>query len=233
MIARLPGPVCQFLKHLPIDVGTLARFCSPQPGHVEPPVTPVKSGRALSGEYWVDWANSFAQNSDDLDDLAEPFQSNVKAFISALEEAGAEVEVAATRRDAKRAYLFHWSWLIGLGKARPKVATHMAGVDIEWDHGKLARSRAGAKEMIEGFRLAVPPKSKVAPALASNHIAGKALDMHITWEGDLTVKKRNGETATVTFMKDPNANKKLHEVGASYGVIKHVNDAPHWSVNGR
>ena len=34
-------------------------------------------------------------------------------------------------------------------------------------------------------------------------------------------------------MENPNLNKNLIAVGASYGVIKHKNDAPHWSANGR
>ena len=61
----------------------------------------------------------------------------------------------STRRDAERAYLFHWSWLIALGKSKPSDASSMGGVEIEWDHGVLARSKAG-KEMVDGFGLAVP-----------------------------------------------------------------------------
>ena len=65
--------------------------------------------KTKSGKYWVTWANAHAKNSDSVDDLVDPFQKNVKAFIAALEAAGATVDVKATRRDAKRAYLFHWS----------------------------------------------------------------------------------------------------------------------------
>ena len=56
----------------------------------------------------------------------------------------------------------------------------MGGVDIEWDHGDLAQSQAGAQEMVDGFGLAVPPDSTVAPALMSHHIAGKAIDMKLS-----------------------------------------------------
>lgn len=188
--------------------------------------------KTKSGTYWVTWANAHAKNSDSVDDLADPFKDKVKEFIKALEDAGATVSVTSTRRDAKRAYLFHWSWLIGLGKSKASAATAKAGVEIEWDHGDDAQSKAGAKEMIRGFGLAVPPKSKVAPALSSNHISGKAIDMDITWEGDLKVKKKDGKTVTVPFISDPNVNTKLHAVGASYGVKKHKTDAPHWSVDG-
>jgi hypothetical protein len=188
--------------------------------------------KTKSGKYWVTWANSHAKNSDDVEKLTEPFKSKAKEFIDALEDAGAGVDVSATRRDAKRAYLFHWSWLIALGKAKPSEATALAGVDIEWDHGDLAKSKAGAQEMVHGFKLAVPPKSKKAPALHSNHIAGKAIDMDITWTGHLKVKKKDGTEVSVPFVADANQNSKLHEVGASYGVYKLKDDAPHWSING-
>jgi hypothetical protein len=185
-----------------------------------------------SGKWWKSWADTNAKNSDDIADLAEPFKSHVKEFIQALEDAGAEVTVEATRRDKKRAYLFHWSWLIALGKVKPSHAAAMAGVDIEWDHGDLAQSKAGAKEMVAAFKLAVPPKSNVAPALNSNHIAGNAIDMDIAWTGILHVKKKNGTVVDVPFMADPNHNRKLHAVGASYLVRKHTRDAPHWSRDG-
>jgi len=188
--------------------------------------------KTKSGKYWVTWANTNAQNSDDVDDLTEPFKSKVKDFIEALEDAGADVEVAATLRPPKRAYLFHWSWLIALGKAKPSHATAMAGVEIEWDHGNLAQSKAGAHEMVTGFGLAVPPKSNVAPALHSNHIAGKAIDMNITWTGHLMVKKKDGKEVSIPFIANANHNTRLHEVGASYGVHKLKTDAPHWSADG-
>jgi hypothetical protein len=188
--------------------------------------------KTKSGKYWVDWANTHAKNSESVDDLAEPFRTNAKGFIKALVDAGAKVKVTATKRDVKRAYLFHWSWLTALEKSKPSAATTMAGVDIEWDHGDDNKSKAGAQEMVDGFGLAVPPKSNVAPALASNHIAGKAIDMDITWTGDLEVNKKDGTIVSVPFMTNPNLNTKLHTVGESYGVKKLKTDAPHWSSDG-
>ena len=189
--------------------------------------------KTKSGNYWVTWANSNAKNSDRMEDLAEPFRTNAKAFKKALEDAGATVTVKSTKRDAKRAYLFHWSWKIYLGKAKPSEATAMTGVEIEWDHGNEAASKAGAKAMVDGFGLAVPPASTVAPSLASNHISGKAIDMKITWTGELKVKKKDGTVVSVMFIADPNTNTKLHQVGESYGLKKHTGDAPHWSVDGK
>ena len=150
-----------------------------------------------------------------------------------LKDAGATVAISATRRSDKRAYLFHWCWRIGLRKAKPSEATAMPGVPIEWNHGDRQKSIEGAKEMIGGFGLAVPPHSTVAPSLASNHIAGKAIDMDITWTGTLKVKKKDGTVVEVPYVSDPNANVKLHQVGESYGVKKLTSDKPHWSYNGR
>jgi hypothetical protein len=188
--------------------------------------------KTLSGKYWVNWANAHAKNSEDVDALADPFKTNAKAFMKALEDAGATIKVTATRRDAKRAYLFHWAWLIALDKAEPSKAGPMDGVDIEWDHGDAGKSKDGAQEMVDGFGLAVPPKSDKTPALHSNHIAGKAIDIDITWKGDLKVKKKDGSIAIVPFMSNANLNTKLHAVGESYSVKKLKNDAPHWSSDG-
>jgi hypothetical protein len=188
--------------------------------------------KTKSGKYWVTWANTHATNSDKISDLNPIFKAKVEEFIKALQDAGARVTVTSTRRSPKRAYLFHWSWKIYLGQCRPKDATPMAGVDIEWDHGDLTKSKAGAGEMVTGFGLAVPPKSNVPPSLQSNHISGMAIDMDIEWTGKIKFKKKDGKEVEVTYMPHVNANTALHQVGASYGVKKHTRDAPHWSYNG-
>lgn len=186
-----------------------------------------------SGKYWVTWANSNALNSSSVSDLDLTFRTKVKAFIKALKDAGATVKVSATKRSDKRAYLFHWSWKISQGKCKPADAKSMNGVDIQWDHGDLAKSKAGALEMVKGFGLAVPPRSLFAPSLSSNHIDGKAIDMTISWKDDLKVKNKDGTETTVTYMQSVNKNTALHKVGESYGVKKLKSDAPHWSYNGR
>ena len=101
--------------------------------------------KTKSGTFWVTWANVNAKNSTSVEDLVEPFKANAKAFIKALRDAGAIVSVSTTRRSARRAYLFHWCWKIGLGKAKASDATAMAGVDIEWDHGDAAKEQARRK----------------------------------------------------------------------------------------
>jgi hypothetical protein len=185
-----------------------------------------------SGSFWVTWANANAQNSSKIGDLVEPFQSNATAFIAALGAAGARVDVTATKRSARRAYLFHWSWMIALGKCQASEATSMPGVDILWDHGEAVASKQGAQEMVTGFGLAVPPRSINPPALTSNHITGLAIDMEITWTGTISVKDKTAKDVAITFIPDVNANANLHAVGASYGVRKLVTDAPHWSHDG-
>ncbi len=185
-----------------------------------------------SGTYWVTWANAHARNSSSLDDLDSDFKEKTKAFIKALEDAGATVDVTATKRHENRAYLFHWCWKIALGKVKASEPPAKAGVDIQWDHGDDAKSKDGAQAMVTGFGLAVPPASDDAPALTSNHISGKAVDMDIEWTGKIKVKKKDGKEVEVEYKSDVNSNAVLHEIGESYGVKKLKSDAPHWSYNG-
>lgn len=186
-----------------------------------------------SGLHWVSWANAHAANSKSINDLEPGFRSSVTDFVKALTNAGATVAVSATRRNEKRAYLFHWSWKISQGKSKPTDANKMVGVDIEWDHGDLAKSKTAALQMAQGFGLAVPPRSIFPPSLTSNHIAGKAIDMTITWNGAIKVKTKDGTDLSITYSSNANANSTLHLVGESYGVKKLKSDAPHWSYNGR
>ncbi|WP_188151892.1 hypothetical protein [Teredinibacter waterburyi] len=186
-----------------------------------------------SGKYWVTWANTHAKNSNKIDDLDPVFKASIKAFIKALNDAGATVDVSTTKRSDKRAYLFHWSWKISQSKCNPSDANKMVGVDIKWDYGDLAKSKAGALEMVIGFGLAVPPRSINPPSLSSNHIAGKAIDMTIRWAGVIKIKKKDGSEIPVAYTQNVNANSALHSIGKYYGVKKLKTDAPHWSYNGR
>lgn len=188
-----------------------------------------------SGMFWVSWANENAIASKSVDDLAEPFRTSAKAFITALRDAGARVDVMNTLRSPKRAYLFHWCWRISQahGTVQQADADPMAGVDILWNHGSDIASKAGAAEMVAGFGLAVPPQSTNPPSKATNHTKGMAIDMTITWAGTINIKKADNTVVAVPFQTNVNANSGLHAIGASYGVHKLVTDAPHWSHNGR
>jgi hypothetical protein len=185
-----------------------------------------------SGTFWVTWADTHAKNSDNVEDLVEPFRSNAKSFIKALKDAAAAVIVSTTRRSDKRAYLFHWSWKISQGKCKASDPPKLEDVDIQWDHGTEADSTRGALEMVNGFGLAVPPQSVNPPSLTSHHITGNAIDMTIKWTGTMNVKKKAGTTVAVPFMSNVNVNSALHSVGDSYGVKKLRTDAPHWSIDG-
>lgn len=188
-----------------------------------------------SGMFWVSWANVNAIASKSVDDLAEPFRSKAKAFITALRDAGATVDVMNTLRSPKRAYLFHWCWRISQahGTAQQADADPMPGVDILWNHGSEIATRAGAAEMVAGFGLAVPPQSTNPPSKSTNHTKGAAIDMTIRWAGTIRVKKADNTVVAIPFQANVNANTALHTVGSSYGVHKLVTDAPHWSHNGR
>ncbi len=185
-----------------------------------------------SGVFWVTWANSNAKDSDKIEDLEAPFKEKAAAFIKALEDAGAVVTISATKRSARSAYLFHWAWKISLGQCKPTDPGVMSGVDIRWDHGDDAKSKAAAREMVQGFGLVVPPASTNPPSLTSKHISGEAIDMNIVWAGVIKVKKKDGTEQQVVFANNANLNTNLHIVGASYGVKKLKTDAPHWSSDG-
>lgn len=191
--------------------------------------------RTKSGMFWVAWANMNALASKSVDDLAEPFRTNAEAFIKALRDAGARVDVMNTLRSPKRAYLFHWCWRISQAQATPQQADDdpMTGVDILWNHGNAIASKAGAAEMVMGFGLATPPQSTNPPSKSTNHTKGTAIDMTITWAGTIRIRKADNTVVAVPFHANVNANTGLHAIGASYGVHKLVTDAPHWSHNGR
>lgn len=188
---------------------------------------------AKSGRHWVAWANVHARNSRRVEDLDSTFRRKIEAFTDALADGGARVGISATRRSPGRAYLFHWSWKIAHGRCKASEAEPMAGIPIQWDHGDDRLSRSGALEMVQEFGLAVPPRSIYPPALSSNHIAGRAIDMDIRWSGTIRIAKKEGAVAAVAYMPNVNSNLDLHAVGASYGVLKLRSDAPHWSFNGR
>jgi len=113
----------------------------------------------------------------------------------------------------------------------------MSGVNILWAHMvngaySEADSKAGAQDMVDGFGM---QRLRTAPALTSNHITGNAIDMSISWTGDLTIAKADGTSVTITSEPRTGMNVDLQAVGAAYGVIKFVggaSDIPHWSSDG-
>jgi hypothetical protein len=182
----------------------------------------------LSGPEWVPEFST----SKKIDDLTEPFRTNVKRFLVALKAANATVVVADTLRRPERAYLMHFSFAIAREDADPARVPPRAGVDIQWVHrtstgGSDARaSKEAAARMVEGYGIVFKP------ALNSRHTEGNAIDMSISWIGDLVIAKADGTSVTITSAPRDGNNASLQQVGSSYGVVKLVTDPPHWSVDG-
>jgi len=184
--------------------------------------------KELSGAQWV----GRFPGSASVEDCAAPFKAALTSFIAALHAAGATVNVAATYRPVERAYLMHWSWEIVNADVDPKTIPSMAGVNINWDHGDNAKSVQAAQAMINGFGM---QNLNVSPALASKHIDREAVDMSISWTGDLAIKNADGTSTTIKSDPKTGMNADLKTVGATYGVMKFVggdHDKPHWSSNG-
>jgi hypothetical protein len=181
----------------------------------------------LSGADWWNRNQAKYPNSARLADLASPFRENASAFVQAMRAGGASVTVAATRRSSIRAQLMHYSWRIAKGTIAPRDVPAIQGCRISWDHGDLARSKKGAQEMVDLFGIAYQP------SLTSNHIDGNAIDMTIGWTGTIQIEEKNGRKRALSAPRSGESNTDLHKVGATYGVLKLLSDAPHWSDDGR
>jgi len=184
------------------------------------------SSASLSGAAWWNANQARYPNSDKLADLASPFKERAVAFVDALKTAGAKVIVSSTRRNRIRAHLMHYSWRVSRGEVAPKDVPAVPGLAIRWDHGDLAKSKKGAKEMADLFGIAFQP------SLTSNHIEGRAVDMTIGWTGTIEVMDKAGKKHPVGTPRTGDANPELHKIGATYGVLKLLSDPPHWSDNG-
>jgi hypothetical protein len=180
----------------------------------------------LSGADWWNANQARYPNSAALPDLIQPFQANAAAFLKALKDAGATVAVSATRRNATRAHLMHYSWCVAKGSVAPNKVPALPGLKIQWDHGDLAKSKAGAQAMSDLFQIAFEP------SLTSRHIEGRAIDMTIAWPGTITVKDKAGKPHDLAAPRSGD-NPDLQTLGAGYGVIKLLSDPPHWSDDGR
>ncbi|AKJ27440.1 hypothetical protein AAW51_0749 [Caldimonas brevitalea] len=182
-----------------------------------PPSPPAEAAASeLSGPHWV----ARFPTSQRLEDLIEPFRTNVGRFIAALQAAGASVRISATYRPPERAYLMHYAKKLADGRLRAAEVPPMAGVPIEWVHATEAASRQAAAAMVRAYGIVY------APALRSRHTEGRAIDMTIDHAIGKTVETGDGSAVRVASLR------VLHRVGASYGVIKLLSDPPHWSDDG-
>jgi hypothetical protein len=181
----------------------------------------------LSGEEWV----KEYPTSKSIDDLADTFRAKAQSFVDSLLKAGAAVSIGDTLRPPKRARLMYSAYQIAHGEPvplNPSEVPEIPGVDIQWEHRDanglpdLAASKAGALEMVDGYHIVHEP------ALHPRHIEGLAIDMTISWQGDLVLMDGKGAKRTIASEKRNGAdNPELHLVGRSFGVIKLLGDAPH------
>jgi hypothetical protein len=176
----------------------------------------------LSGPIWVHRFPTSVSTAD----LTRAFGSAVDNFIAALHAGGARVSIAATLRPPERAYLMHYSHRIGYGKINAEDVPEMDGVDIDWVHrdsrGRASNtaSRHAALGMYGLYHIKYPP------ALQTRHSEGRAIDMTISAFANKTFHDADG---TATRVRN---DAELHALGATFGVIKLVNDKPHWSDDG-
>jgi len=175
----------------------------------------------LSGLCWFDRNQRKYPTSTSEKDLESGFRSKVEAFLKALRVAGASVTISATFRPKARAQVMHYAYRVAKGELDPAKVPVIPNVKIVWDHGDKQRAIYGAREMVKAFGIVKKP------SLTSNHITKKAIDMTISWSGNLSIVDSKGKTVIIKSGPRDGTNTELHKVGASYGVKKLVRDKPH------
>jgi hypothetical protein len=179
----------------------------------------------LSGAAWWHANQAKFPNSSRVEDLEATFRNALQEFLAALQSAGATVSISATRRNKQRAHLMHHSFKIAKDTESLVGVPSEPGVNIVWDHGDFAKSKAAAQEMVDLFVIVFEP------SLTSLHITGQAVDMDISWSGTLAIRAKAGQIFRIDTPRD-GSNTVLHTVGTSYGVRKLLSDPPHWSATG-
>ena len=152
--------------------------------------------------------------------------------MAALNDSGATVRIADTLRPPQRVYLMYWSFAISNEKQNPAKVPLMDGVDIQWVHidsdgnPDPTASVLAAAQMVAGYGIVFKP------ALTSRHTQGLAIDMSITWQGNLSIRNAVGDLVVITSSPRNGSNSDLWSAGVTYGVIKLATDPPHWSSDG-
>jgi hypothetical protein len=183
----------------------------------------------LSGKDWWHANQARYPNSRSLDDLQPAFRTRVQDFLGALREGGATIRVSSTLRNPVRAHLMHYSWKVGNGMIAPDAVPRKGGLDIEWDHGDDDASKEAALEMVRLFGMV-----HIA-ALHSNHIAGRAIDMDVSWKDKLALPiPRACGVYEVADRPRSGQNRELQAYAEQYHAVKKLrSDPPHWSDDGR
>ena len=211
----------------------------------EAPATMTADERK-SGAHWKDIADTSWPNSNSLADLEAGFGADLAAFIGVLGANGIRHEITAGLRPKQRSYLFKYCLDVSSGRTAPKNVPAMAGVDIVWDHGNIAASKAGAAALATAFGLVG------VAAHPSNHNGGTAVDMKLDFSGNPTktlTYSVGGKSVTRTIKTDDEAtigvssrgksisrigSRELSKAGADFGVKRALDrDIVHWSRTGR
>ena len=176
----------------------------------------------LSGKEWVE----FKRASSSLDDLASPFRQKARAFLKAVQDAGAIVKINNTLRPPERVHLMHYSYRVSAEGMAPADVPAFAGVNIDWVHYTPDLSVRMAREMVEAYDIAF------RPALRSNHTIGCAIDCEIDWSKAIRVKDGSGSFVELSGPGEGWSDEDLWAIGETYEVYKLPADAPHWSIDG-
>src|SRR5437764_9296302 len=114
---------------------------------------------SLSGPEWV----LKFPTSKSLEDLTEPFRTNAKHFVAALQASHASVSIAATLRSAERVHLMHFSFAVAREGLDAGHVPAKQDIDIQWVHldvqGKadLTASKAAAEQMVRAYEIVFKP----------------------------------------------------------------------------
>jgi len=208
---------------------------------------PLTEEERKSGAHWKQIADDrWGGATPDIAELESSFGSDLRAFLDMLAANNITCVLESAYRPPERSYLFHYCVKVWKRKIAPKEVPPMAGVDIAWDHGNDAASRAGAEALANAFGLVG------VAAHPSNHNSGQAVDMKLDFSGNPTntlTYTKNGRTITRTIKTDDEARvgakakgksianiekRELSKAGADFGVKRAVDsDIVHWSRTGR
>jgi len=188
--------------------------------------------------------------SKDLNELKDrdpdSFQQRVRRFIQALEDAGATVTVGSTYRSDETQYLMHYAWRIAHGDINPADVPPWPGIDICWDWlnedgtQDLGASSLGAQELVDAYHMV----NYAAKPPYSHHRDHLAVDLSISWHGNITVRNvtlPDGTVGNVTLQngtgipETDSMNRQLWNLGQrpNFDITHNQGtDWPHWSPDG-
>ena len=191
--------------------------------------------RELSGPQWC----SRYPGINTIDELAEPFQTGFREFLTAMQNAGMNARITAIYRPPERSYLMHFSKAIATGTDPRQVKAFEPRADdgpvlINWVHKNNSgdydadASKQAAEQMVIGYGTQGNP---VAAPYASRHNSrpSNAVDTNLrtmTIPANCVMEDKQGNSVRINKRED------LYTVARTYGVYKLLNDLPHWSNDG-